>query len=114
MDQHKHSESPPTLDQPWRFRGKSEHDPLILPITAYGTLPISRSASSSSHSASVPLHPARRDHSPSLFGSVSADLIPFAEHVRGIFSFYRSNEVSDTQSVRSVLAVLRRSRADSH
>ena len=109
MDQrkHSHSESPTTLtlDQPWQLRGKFEHDPLIPPITAYGSIPISRSASSSSHSASTPLLPAHHDHSPSLCGRASADFIPFAENLRGIFSFYRSSEVSDTQSVRSILAV---------
>jgi len=58
---------------------------------------ISRSISSSSQSVTPRLLPASSGQSPSLFDKVSADLIPFATHLRGIFRFYRSREVSDTQ-----------------
>jgi hypothetical protein len=113
-DQHKHHnhaddrtarESPTALDHPWQTRGITENDPLIPPITAYSSTSFSRTVSSSSRATQTPLHPACRDHSPSLLGRVSADLIPFAAYLRGIFSFYRPSEVSDTQPVRNVLAV---------
>jgi len=84
----------------WKTRGRSDHDPLIPPITAYGSIPVARSVSnSSSHSVPPLLSPASHVHEPSLLDRVSADLIPFAEYLRGIFSFYtRSSDVSDMQS----------------
>jgi hypothetical protein len=95
-------ESPTTPVQPWRSRGKTEPIP---PINSYGAISFSPSASSSSHVALTQLRPAARDHSLSLLDRVSADLIPFATHFHGIFSFYRSTEALDTQSVSNVLAV---------
>jgi hypothetical protein len=73
---------------------------------------ISRSISSSS-SVTPRLRPASGGQSPSLFDKVSADLIPFATYLRGIFRFYRSREVSDTQQVRFARESPS-SRADSH
>jgi len=116
--QHQNHPHPHSIvNGPWHARGRSEHDPLIPPITAYGS--ITRSVSNSStHSVPPTLLPASHAHEPSLLDRVSADLIPFAEYLRGIFSFYRSSDVSDTQSVRKVLSRIRsfegRSRAYSH
>ncbi|KAI0251070.1 Bestrophin, RFP-TM, chloride channel-domain-containing protein [Lactifluus subvellereus] len=89
------------VDPQWYPRGaslSSQTDPLI---TAFGS--ISRTASDSTQYAPPQLLPASRDHSPSLLGRVSADLIPFVAHLRGIFSFYKSRMVSDAQPVGAVL-----------
>jgi len=109
------SKAPTATDRLWRGRGRSERDPLIPPITDHETSSLARTASNnSSHSVPPALLPASRDHVPSLLGRVSADLIPFASHIRDIFGFCRSREVSDTQFVRSFLAIgCEDSRADS-
>jgi hypothetical protein len=98
------SESPTAVDRPWRRRGKSEQDPLIPPITAYGSVSIARTASGSSGPVPPTLLPASNHRSLSVLDRVSGDLIPFAEYLRGVFSFYRFSDISDTQPVRTVLA----------
>ena len=96
------SKSPTAVDRPWRDRGKSENDPLIPPITGYGSTSLARS--SSSQSVRPVLRPASNHHLPSLFGRVSADLIPFAADLRGVFRFYRFHENPDlARPVRTVL-----------
>jgi putative membrane protein len=100
LHEHPHnitSKSPNAADRPWLARGKSGNGPLIPPITAYGSVSISRTVSSSSRSVRPALLPASSQHSPSLIDRVSADLIPFAASIRGFFNIFRSNEISDTQ-----------------
>ncbi|KAI0048512.1 UPF0187-domain-containing protein [Auriscalpium vulgare] len=76
-------------------------DPIIAPINSYGTFSdsgirtrpplyaargLSRSSSISEHRA---LLPSSREGAPGVWSQVSADLIPFANYFRGLFSFYR-------------------------
>jgi putative membrane protein len=95
------SQSPTAIGERWHHRGKSTHSPLIPPMAPYSAMSIARSVSgaSSSHSVPPPLLPASSQHSPSLLDRVSADLIPFAAHLRGIFMFYRSDGKSNRQPV---------------
>jgi len=90
------------VNGPRHAHGRSEHDPLIPPITAYGSI-THLVSNSSTHSILPTLLPASHAHKPSLLDQVSTDLIPFAEYLCRIFSFYRSSDVSDMQSVCKVL-----------
>jgi len=61
-------------------------------MTPFSPKSIMRSVSGASTSQSVPprgLGPSSSPPSPSLLDRVSADLIPFASYLRGIFKFYR-------------------------
>jgi hypothetical protein len=90
----------------WHQRGKSAHSPLIPPMTPYSPMSIAHSVSGASSTLSVPpaLLPASSHRSLSLLDRVSADLIPFAPYLRGIFRFYRASWKSDKQPVRTVHA----------
>ncbi len=94
----------------WHQRGKSAHSPLVPPTTPYTPMSIAHSVSgaSSSHSVPPPLLPASSQHSPSLLDRVSADLIPFAPYLRGIFKFYRPSEKSKGIGIDSHGGVQRR------
>ncbi|KAH9991200.1 Bestrophin, RFP-TM, chloride channel-domain-containing protein [Russula compacta] len=82
-----------TVSPLWHAPGYSENDPLIPPITAYGSISLSRSASNASQPSPLPLLPACGERPLSLLDRVSADLIPFAAYLSGIFS--RSREESN-------------------
>jgi hypothetical protein len=101
---------------PWHHRGKSDHGTLIPQMTPYTPISIVHSISASSTpSVQPPLLPASSPHSPSLLDRVSADLIPFATHLHGIFKFCRSSDKSDRYPVRTVICATDcRTRADCH
>lgn len=86
----------------WHAHGYSEHDPLIPQTTAYGSISLSRSASNASQSSPLLLLPACDDRPLSLLDQASADLIPFAAYLRGIFSGSREES---NKPVRNVLAL---------
>lgn len=100
------SQSPTSVGGPWHHRGKLAYSSLIPTVTLRSPMSIARSVSgtSSSHSVPPPLLPASSHHSSSLLDRVSADLIPFASYLGGIFKFYRSSSKSDGQPVRIVHA----------
>jgi hypothetical protein len=99
------NQSPLAVVGPWHHRGKSTHSDTPMSIAR------SASGATSSHSVPPPLLPASSQHSASLLDRVSADLIPFAPYLHGIFKFYRHSGKSERQPVRTVHATDRRTPA---